>query len=304
MADFKQSTGKSTYVWMGVSAVLLVLLIIVAVANPFGKSDELSEALVTVNGVKITKQDLYDEMYEQNGSNLLKNLVYEELIRQEAEAKKISVTEEDIDAEFERQAMVSDMSADELKNMLMFYGYSEEAIRFEMEQQVKIRRLLSDRLEITDEQIEEYYEENTSRFATPEQVRASHILVETEEEALEVISELNQGADFAKLAEERSTDPGSAANGGDLNYFSRGQMVQPFEEAAFSMEVGEITKEPVQSQHGYHIIKKTDHQAEKVSSLEEVKELITYILEDRQLMTLSQAWVTELEQNAKIEYAE
>jgi peptidyl-prolyl cis-trans isomerase C len=86
-----------------------------------------------------------------------------------------------------------------------------------------------------------------------EQVTARHILVETEEAALEVIAELDGGAEFAELARERSTDP-AASRGGELGTFRRGSMVPPFETAAFALEPGSYSSEPVQTQFGYHVI--------------------------------------------------
>ena len=88
------------------------------------------------------------------------------------------------------------------------------------------------------------------------QVRASHILVKTEEEALKLKEEIENGKSFAQIAKEVSLCP-SGQNGGDLGYFTKGQMVKPFEDAAFSMKTGEISN-PVQTQFGYHLIQLTD----------------------------------------------
>lgn len=106
----------------------------------------------------------------------------------------------------------------------------------------------------TDEALAAAYEELRGQpdFII-EQVTASHILVEDEALAREIISQLDEGADFAALAQEHSTDPGSA-NGGDLGTFRRGAMVPPFEEAAFALEPGTYSAEPVQTQFGYHVI--------------------------------------------------
>ena len=104
---------------------------------------------------------------------------------------------------------------------------------------------------ITDAEMKKYYDKNKADF---KEVRASHILVKTEEEAKEIKKKLDQGGDFAALAKEKSTDPGSAPRGGDLGFFTKDRMVKAFADAAFSMKVNEISK-PVKSPFGYHIIK-------------------------------------------------
>lgn len=89
-----------------------------------------------------------------------------------------------------------------------------------------------------------------------DRIKCSHILVNKQSEALQVLERLEKGESFAELARELSTDRGSGKRGGDLGFFGRGQMVKPFEEAAFRLKKGEFTKEPVKTQFGYHIIKR------------------------------------------------
>ena len=102
-------------------------------------------------------------------------------------------------------------------------------------------------------------------------VRARHILVETEDEAKAIIAELDKGADFETLAKEKSTGPSGPA-GGDLGYFSRGRMVPEFEEAAFALDVGAYTEEPVQTQFGWHVIQLNETRIKEAPTLEEVRD--------------------------------
>lgn len=125
---------------------------------------------------------------------------------------------------------------------------------------------LQKRLEeaFTDEALDAAYERWLAENPPQEEVRARHILVEEEEEARRLIAELEEGADFAALAEEHSTDPSAEGQGGDLGYFTRERMVAPFAEAAFSMEPGSHSEEPVETQFGWHVIKVEDRrQAEQ-----------------------------------------
>ncbi|MET3598806.1 peptidylprolyl isomerase [Martelella mangrovi] len=111
--------------------------------------------------------------------------------------------------------------------------------------------------EITPEMLKERYDEEIANAPKQEEVHARHILVDSEEEAQDIIKQLDDGADFAELAEQHSTGP-SASNGGDLGYFSKGQMVPEFEEAAFALEPGAYTETPVKTQFGYHVIEVED----------------------------------------------
>ncbi len=107
---------------------------------------------------------------------------------------------------------------------------------------------------VTPEALQAAYADYVKAFTPQDEVRASHILVATEADAKAIAEELAKGTPFEQLAKEKSMDPSGAQNGGDLGYFSRGMMVKPFEDAAFALEVGQVS-EPIQSQFGWHIIK-------------------------------------------------
>lgn len=111
---------------------------------------------------------------------------------------------------------------------------------------------------ITDEAVQAKYDAEVAAFVPEDEVKASHILVEDEQAAKDIIAELDAGGDFAAIAREKSIDVGSGANGGDLGFFVKSRMVEPFAVAAFALEPGAYTKEPVQSEFGYHIILSVD----------------------------------------------
>lgn len=141
------------------------------------------------------------------------------------------------------------------------------------------------------------YDDKVKQLPPEEEVRARHILVDTEEEAKELAQKIAAGADFATLAKENSKDPGSKQNGGDLGYFGRGQMVGTFEVAAFALKPGEVSK-PVKSQFGWHLIKVEDRRPRKPPSFEDVKaHIMTSMVQSK-----AQNIATDLRAKAAIEY--
>ena len=167
--------------------------------------------------------------------------------------------------------------------------YDKNGARFETPEQADIEYVVLDaaavaaQASVTDDDIKAYYEQNQKQYATEEQRRASHILITVKKDASAadkaaaktkaegLVAQLRKNpGDFAKLAKANSQDPGSADNGGDLGYFSRGAMVKPFADAAFSLKQGEIS-DPVESDFGYHVIEVTGIKPAAVKPLESVK---------------------------------
>lgn len=287
-----RSGGKA---WIAVSAILAIVLVIVLIKPPFGEG---SKPVATVNGVKITKDRLYDSLVEQGGASTLDNMITQELIDQAADDANVTVTEADVDKEIENLKK-SFGSEDEFNQALAQYGMTIESLRQDAEVQVKIRKILEPQAKVTEDDIKKFYDENKESLSTPEQIRASHILVATKEEAEAILKQLKEGADFAALAKEKSTDPGSKDNGGDLNFFSKGSMEPAFEEAAFALKKDELS-DIVQTSYGYHIIKKTDEKPAVTPTLEEKKEDIKYQLVTQKVSELSSAWMEDLRTKAKI----
>ena len=133
--------------------------------------------------------------------------------------------------------------------------------------------------QISDAAVEAAYKANYAGKPGPSQVEARHILVKTQAQAEQIITELNHGANFAKLAEKDSIDPG-AANGGELGWFTQDQMVPAFANAAFALKVGQYTKTPVQSQFGWHVILCEGRRTAPPQSLAELKGQISQQIAD------------------------
>ncbi len=140
---------------------------------------------------------------------------------------------------------------------------------------------------ITDEELKERYEAEIAGFPKETEISARHILVETEEAAKEIISELEGGGDFAELAKSKSTGP-SGPSGGDLGYFGKGQMVPEFEQAAFALGKGEFTKTPVKTQFGWHIIFKEDERDRQPPAFDQVKDQIRQLVAREKYFQLTQ----------------
>lgn len=149
---------------------------------------------------------------------------------------------------------------------------------------------------ITDQALRDTYQEAVKQMGDEEEVRARHILVPTEDEAKAIVADLKKGANFEELAKTKSKDPGAAAQGGDLGYFTKDQMVPEFSEAAFKLAKGQVS-EPVKSQFGWHIIRLEDKRKKPAPDFEAVKpQLEAYVTRKAQADL-----VAKLRETAKIE---
>lgn len=162
--------------------------------------------------------------------------------------------------------------------------------------QAYVRRAIEPK--ITDAKIKDVYDKDVvAKFKPEDEVRARHILVAKEDDANAIIKQLKDGADFAKLAEEKSKDTGSAKNGGDLGYFPRDAMVKPFADAAFAMKEGQVSDKPVKTEFGYHIIKVEDTRKSAPPSMASIKDQ----LKNKVGQDMTQELLKSIEAKAKIE---
>jgi peptidyl-prolyl cis-trans isomerase C len=250
----------------------------VAFAPAPARADDADPVLARVNGTEIKASDVA-AAEEEIGANLppmapdarkdyvLTLLTDTTLVAQAAEAKKLADT-----TAFKTKLAFA-------RNRLL-----SEAL---LNQEGKAA--------LTDEAMHKVYDEAVKQMGAEKEVRARHILVETEDEAKAVLAELKKGADFAELAKKKSKDPGGA-EGGDLGYFTKEQMVPEFAEVAFKLEPGKLS-DPVKSQFGWHIIKVEDKRDKPIPTFDKVKDQIESFLTRKTQAEL----VSKLRQEAKIE---
>jgi len=171
---------------------------------------------------------------------------------------------------------------------------------------------IAPKVAVKPEQLTDFYTKNPDQFKQPERVRASHILIgvprgadaaakaQAKAKAEQVLKDVKAGKDFAALAKEHSQDPGSAVNGGDLGFFQQGQMVGPFNDAAFSLAPGAIS-DLVETEFGFHIIKVAEKQASRTVPLDEVRPQLEQYLLERNRQEQTDAFVKGLRSKGKVE---
>lgn len=187
----------------------------------------------------------------------------------------------------------------------------QQARKLELQDQEEVKRIMENLQErvleqafyrraverkVTEETLRRRYEQDKESLVTDKKVHARHILVKTREEAVQLIADIRGGADFARLASEKSIGP-SKAKGGDLGFFTRDQMVAPFSNAAFNLGKGEVSQAPVQTQYGWHVIKVEDIQEAAPPDFEDVREELRGKIADEVI----DAELEDLRKNAKIE---
>lgn len=250
------------------------------------------ESISKMYGAELWNQEVKDgvKYKDEMKKAILQQMIQEQVIYQEAKKKKLEAKPEEVDKQF-KQLKESISKDKEYEKFLKDNNIDDEFLKAQLAKDISIQNYKTNfdkNTKISEEEMKKYYEENKNNYIDDE-VKASHILISTvdsktnkpvseakkkeaKKKAEEVLKKAKSGEDFAKLAKEYSDDKGSAENGGDLGFFSKGEMVPEFEKAAFSMDKDEIS-DLVESQFGYHIIKVTDKKY-KEYTFDEVKDNI------------------------------
>jgi parvulin-like peptidyl-prolyl isomerase len=274
-----------------------------------------SPVLALVNGDTITLDELnaaFKTLIPEEGAQpdpaetknlreeILNQLIEKKLLLQEAKHRGMQVTKEELDLTIEQ--MRGDYPEQEFDELLKRSSLTPERWKQEITENLLIDKLIdtviSSRLKISEEEVKAYYEKHHSEFEKKEEVRARQIVVAAEEEAKSIHEQLRNGADFVKLATEKSISP-DKANGGDLGYFTRGQMPEEFD-IVFTLKVNAISP-IVKSPYGYHIFKVEERHAPRFQSLVEAREMIHQQLVDEKEDQLRSEWIKELKSKADIQ---
>jgi peptidyl-prolyl cis-trans isomerase C len=259
-------------------------------------------------------QQIPDIQLAKIRNDVLESLIDREVLFQESKKKGIEVNAGAISDQLKS---IKQKYPDEAQftKLLQDMGLTESDVETQIKRGMAIQQLINtevaEKVKISDEESKEYYDTHPEFFKQPEQVRASHILIKVDENASEaqktearkkmkeVQQKLQKGEDFATLAKTYSEGP-SGPGGGNLGYFRRGQMVKPFEDAAFKLKSGE-TSDIVETRFGYHLIKVFDKQPEKALTYAEIKNQLDEHLKKQKLEGEVDVYIDNLRKSAKIE---
>ncbi|MBI5640106.1 MAG: peptidylprolyl isomerase [Nitrospirae bacterium] len=266
--------------------VLVVICIAALVACQKKTAEQKGPYLAKVGGTQITQAefdkefqtlpDYAQQMFEGEAGKekFLNEIVKKEMLYQEALKKGLDKTPE-------------------------FSKKVEDFKKLTLVAELLDKEIMS-KAKVSDQEVKDYYEKNKDDFTTTTQIKASHILVKTEEEAVKVLERLKKGEKFDEIAKKVSIDKNSAKNGGDLGYFSKGQMVPEFERAVAGLKPGELSK-PVKTTFGFHVIKMTDRKAGPVIEFDRVKDIISQRLSGEKQKETFEKYLAELKKTYPVE---
>jgi len=311
--------------------LFIFVLLLASAAFLYSSGAKQKSAVASVNGVLIPKAylerevrrfeeqalsqgQLVDESQsDQLNRQALDTLIDIELLYQESQRRGFEISEERIEEQL--NSLRTQFGDEGYAAALEQIGISDGELRTELGRQLAIQEMIDKDITpattVSEQESTDFYENNPAFFFSPEQVRASHILIlvspdageEEKSEARSRITEIRKrivaGEDFAELAGQFSED-NSSMNGGDLGFFQREQMVKPFADAAFSLQIGELS-EVVTTQYGFHLIRVTDRKAESVVPFEQVQLKIFEYLQREKVMVAIEELAAQLRSQAEIQ---
>jgi len=307
----KKKTPTVTIISIIAILIIIGLSLLIVFWQDIFKTTQSEDVVAIVNGEIITKAQL-DYNYNISvpaGFRILvsketflnKSYIPQILLLQEAKKNRIEITNEEVQEQIDLLLLQNKLTLEEFEGQLAEDNLKLEDIKELFKTRLIISELMNttigSELEVTDTEVQQYYQNNIEEFTAQEgQIRAAHILLDTEELANEVLERLGEGEDFGYLARRESLDVASAGRDGDLGFFTKDQMIPEFGEAAFALEIGEVS-DIVESQFGYHIIKRLPD----TIPLEEVEDQIEQALLSGKQNAAMETYINQLRSKAEIE---
>lgn len=258
--------------------------------------------VAVVNGEKISQDEFVEVVVAGGAAQALDQLITEKLIQQKAKQENITVSDEEYD---EKMAQIKEQFPTEetFAQTLAQEGLTEEEFREQMTETLLLEKMLAPDLEVTDEEVRQFFDENKEMFGEPEKVRGKRIIVSSEEEAKQAHRRLVKGEDFAKVAEDVSVDQETKDNGGDME-MAKGQLAEidpDLEENIFALKKGELSQ-PLESMRGYYIVRVDNKiDAKEGQFNDEVAEQITDQLKQQKMQEIIPEWLETLRNEADID---
>ena len=310
----------------------------VSVVAPEAKALAVTEAkaiAVTVNGIDILESEVeklvrpqLDAMAKQNRQlppnvagqfrrHAMEQLIRERLLDGKIEQAKIVITDEEVMSQIEEIVSAQGLSLVEFVQTVERNGHGIEEVKQDLRKRLARNKFMqtqwAGKINVTEDEAKKFYDENPKKFDVPELVRVSHILITSEPggdpneakakakaKTQDLLEQIRDGADLAELAKIHSVCP-SAPNGGDLNFFPRGEATPAFDKVAFELEVGQIS-DVVETEYGFHIIKATDRKDPGVITFEQAREKIIEQLTDEKQSEFTDEYLKKLKAEAEIVY--
>jgi peptidyl-prolyl cis-trans isomerase C len=260
-----------------------------------------------------------DQLQKKNAflfQDAIDNLVIESMLKSEVKQQNVVVDKTKVDQQFQELSKRF-QTPEKFQEAMKGQGLTEALLRKSIEDNLSYQQVVDQATKdvpaVTDADVKKFYDENPQSFAVPDQVHAAHILLRVEQNATpEQKAEIKKRLEgikadiqskkitFTEAAAKNSQDPSNAGKGGDLGFFGRGNMVKPFEDAAFATKPGEMS-DVIETQFGYHIIQVIEFKPAHQRTLDEVQAQIKSYLEQRAKSTATQKYLADLKTKAKVE---
>jgi foldase protein PrsA len=282
----------------------IVIIAVCSLSAPLAWGQEAPQVMATVNGEPIMSDRFQEELLRRWGDVALGALVSQMAIEQAAAAAGVTVTDAEIDQRvenFQRNIdLKAPMTGESFSLWLARQKMTMYAFRQWMRTELLVEKMVAAEATVSEEDVRAVYDAARESLRQPERMRISHICVKTKEEAERIRAEIVGGKPFEEAAREYSIDPYTRDNGGAFGTVTRSE--NPFQKAAFALKADAEMSEPVQTQMGWHIIRRDEYLPESIPEYDEVKDEIRERLEQQKLIALMSRKRAEIMQNAHIEY--